>query len=157
VEVRRQLLRTPHRHLHTQPLDRRGLTTSEHPIELLRADQDWEGDIVEAPSMIQHDQTRYLFYSGNDGNSTQYAIGWARCDTPTGPCVKPENQPLIATNNNRAGPGGAQAIGETTTGIGLLFHAWTPSVVGYQQGGQRRLQLDTIPYQRLTTPSSQRR
>jgi Glycosyl hydrolases family 43 len=143
--------------IYTQRLDPTGLTTSGDPIELIRADQDWEGDIVEAPSMIQHDQTWYLFYSGNDWNSTQYAVGWARCDTPTGPCVKLESQPLIATDSNRAGPGGAQAIGATTTGIGLLFHAWTPNAVGYQQGGQRRLQLDTIPYQRLTAPKSQRR
>lgn len=34
-------------------------------------------------------QPYYLFYSANWYASYQYAVGYATCTTPVGPCVKP--------------------------------------------------------------------
>jgi len=39
------------------------------------------------------------------------------------------------------------AVTTTPIGIRLLFHAWTGGSVGYDSGGERRLYVETIPFE----------
>lgn len=104
-----------------------GLRLVGAPIALLTNDQAWEGDVVEAPNMLQHDGRYDLFYSGNDYASARYAIGFARCQTPLGPCQKPLDHPVLASDPTAPtpliGPGGASLfqVGDATW---IAFHTW---------------------------------
>ena len=55
-----------------------------NPQVLIKDDQPWEGHIVEAPFMWKHDERYYLFYSGNEYKSPDYAVGYAVSDCITG-------------------------------------------------------------------------
>ncbi|MFD1713518.1 glycoside hydrolase family 43 protein [Amnibacterium flavum] len=94
------------------------------PIRLLDTDELWEGDVVEAPTLISRPDGRYvLFYSGGAYDGLEYAIGWASSDSATGPFVK-SREPLLTTESSDfafIGPGGQDVIGDT-----MVFHSWDP-------------------------------
>ena len=121
---------TPSR-IWSQPLASDGRLLPAAPALLLTADQPWEGGIVEAPSLVEADGALHLLYSGGSYASSRYAIGWARCEGPLGPCTKPVGGPLVGAVARAAGPGG-QSVLKTREGATLLaYHAWTNAVVGY--------------------------
>lgn len=99
--------------------------------ELLRKDQAWEGRTIENPSMVEFGGVTYLFYSGNSWETRDYATGYAICDGPAGPCVRPENgSPFLTTGSTgNLGPGGASAFVHRQS-LRLLYHAWDPGRVG---------------------------
>ena len=60
--------------------------------------QDWERHtvpLVEGPTMIKHNGTYYLLYSGSAGYSRYYAIGYATAPTPIGPFTKYPGNPVF--------------------------------------------------------------
>ena len=70
------------------------------------ADQPWEAGIVEAPSMVEHDGRYYLFYSGNDWATANYAIGYAVCDVTARPVHEAEPRAMARRRHRaRRGPG----------------------------------------------------
>ncbi len=101
---------------------------------LLASDQPWEAGVVEAPAMIEHDGTHYLFYSGNAWNTAEYAIGYATCTRPSGPCRKPLNRPWISSAEGVSGPGGLELFVDSGGQKRAVFHAWA-GPVGYAAGG----------------------
>ncbi|QYJ03441.1 glycoside hydrolase family 43 protein [Nocardioides panacisoli] len=98
--------------------------------ELLRKEHAWEGRTIENPSMIQFRGVTYLFYSGNSWKTSNYATGYAICDGPEGPCVRPKNghQFLSTARTGNLGPGGASAFDDDNS-LRLLYHAWDPGKV----------------------------
>lgn len=90
-----------------QRLAEDGYTLLGDPTEIIRADQQWEGRIVEAPQMVLVDGRYWLFYSGNWFNQPIYGLGTAACAGPAGPCRKPNHRPWLGTNAQGAGPGEA--------------------------------------------------
>lgn len=131
--------------IYSQPLDATGLNIAGEPVELIRNDQAWEGSVVEAPSMVQVGDTWYLFYSGNDWNSAEYATGYAECSSPSGPCVKPTQQPVLISDAERAGPGGGEAIVDESGNVALVFAAWdTSEPIGFFEGGTRQAYIEEI-------------
>lgn len=123
-----------------------GLRLIGAPVALLTNDQAWEGDVVEAPNMLQHDGRYDLFYSGNDYASARYAIGFARCQTPLGPCQKPLDHPLLASDPTAPtpliGPGGASLfqVGDATW---IAFHIWMGGASG-SVGGVRSTLIERL-------------
>ncbi len=101
------------------------------PQILLRPSQSWEGGVVEGPFIVPWSGRYYLFYSANNWNSAQYAIGVAVCQGPTGPCVKPLDHPLVASQGDLSGPGGPSVFTDSSGAPWMAFHAWVPSAVGY--------------------------
>ena len=106
------------------------------PRELvLRDDQPWENGLVEAPSMVTHEGRIYLFYSANDWATANYAVGYAVCDTPLGPCTKATG-PWLGSIGRAAGPGGQEVFTDEEGRPWLALHAWLGDQVGYPSGAR---------------------
>ena len=104
---------------------------------LLQADQPWEGGNIEGPSMVAHEGRDYLFYSGNNFESANYAIGYAICQTPFGPCAKAPG-PWLGSSAQAEGPGGQEVFSDGDGHLWLALHAWLRGHIGYP-GGARNL------------------
>jgi Glycosyl hydrolases family 43 len=121
-----------------------GLRLASAPVPLVRNDRAWEDRVVEAPSMVQVGERFLLLYAGNEWNSAEYATGYAWCDTVSGPCHKGNDAPLLSTNDERAGPGGAHVFAGPAGRLHIVYHAWTGGRVGYDTGGVRALFVEPL-------------
>jgi beta-xylosidase len=131
----------------SQRLSEDGRALVGHPRALIERDRSWEGQIVEAPSMALHDGHYYLFYSANWYASSEYAIGYATCEGPTGGCTKvTQGAPFLASTGGVLGPGGQELFTGADGGLWMAYHAWTAPRTTYQQGGARSLRLARISF-----------
>jgi hypothetical protein len=136
--------------VYSQRLTDDGTAVAGDPVELVRNDQPWEGDVVEGPSMVRFQppggERRYvLFYSANDWDSADYAVGVAVCDSIAGPCTKPPGGPWLASTQDFSGPGG-QEFFESGGNVWMVHHGFLPGQAG-TPGGERRLYLDEIRFE----------
>jgi beta-xylosidase len=86
----------------------------------------------------------FLFFSGNNWNGANYAIGVAICKGPLGPCVDASPKPLLASEPGADGPGGPSVFADTSGTYWVAFHAWVPGAVGFPNSRDlylRRLDL----------------
>jgi beta-xylosidase len=107
-------------HIYSQPLSADGLHLLGKPTAIFQPDEGWQGTIVEAPQLVLVRGTYWLFYSGNDFWTSDYAIGAARCAGPLGPCADTQSTPLLATNAQGGGPG-EESLFADSTGIYMLY------------------------------------
>ncbi len=125
-----------------------------NPIGLMAPDQSWEGGTVEAPNLVTSGGRYYLFFSGNNWNSANYAVGVATCASPLGPCNDAASNPILSSGPGLAGPGGASVFADTAGNFWIAFHAWIPGAVGFPNSRDlylRRLSLSgSVP---AVTPS----
>ena len=80
----------------------------EHEVRLIAAEEEWEtrmGLVAEGPFMVKHNGKYYLTYSANDYQSIDYAIGYAVSDSPLGPFVKYEGNPILRRTDDVYGVG----------------------------------------------------
>ena len=130
----------------SQQLNRAGtkFAAGTNPTQLLVPDQPWEGGTVEAPDLVLNAGRYFLFFSGNDWNSANYAIGVARCTGPLGPCTDASPSPILSSGSGIAGPGGESVFADTSGDYWIAFHAWVPGAVGFPNNRDlylRRLDL----------------
>lgn len=71
--------------LQIQPVSRDGLRLTGPPVRLVKQTEPWEGALVEAPTLVRHDDTYVLLYSANDYSGDAYATGYAIFDTAARP------------------------------------------------------------------------
>ncbi len=112
--------------LYIQPLADDGLTLTGEPTRLVKQDQPWEGNLVEAPTLVERDGTYVLLYSANDYGGDAYAVGYATADSPTGPFTKAE-EPLLTTDGTDGayiGPGGQDVVVGPDGAEHLVIHDW---------------------------------
>jgi len=96
---------------------------------LIRQDQYWEGDLVEAPTLVRRGDSYVLFYSASSYSGEQYATGYAVADRPEGPYRKAD-QPLLSTSSTGViGPGGQDVITDSHGETFIIFHGWDAAVV----------------------------
>lgn len=90
------------------------------------APDDWEGKLVENPSMVRYKGRYLLLYSANEWNSTAYATGYAICSSPTGPCSRPSSSPLLRTGGAGGiyGPGGGDAYVDQRGRLLMIYQTW---------------------------------
>jgi arabinan endo-1,5-alpha-L-arabinosidase len=108
------------------PLSDDGLTLAGPSTRLVKQDQEWEGDLVEAPTLVKRDGRYVLMYSANDYGGDQYAIGYATADAVTGPYTK-AGEPLFTTeasDGRYIGPGGQDVVPVTDGTERVVFHSW---------------------------------
>lgn len=133
--------------LWSQRLSEDGLSLVGQPAALMARDRAWEGDIVEAPSMTAHDGRYYLFYSGNWYASSRYAVGYATCAGPLGPCAKVTvAAPFLGSTGTALGPGGQELFTATDGTLWMAYHAWTAPRTDYAHGGARSLRLARVGF-----------
>ncbi len=121
-----------------QPLAPDGLSVTGQAVELVKDDQGWEERVVEAPTMVRSPAGYELFFSGGffgwnveEGGLSPYAMGYASCMGPLGPCKAARENPILHSFHDRdagclSGPGHQSifTVGERTF---LSFHAWQAS------------------------------
>ena len=129
-----------------QELSEDGLALLGSPVELIERDQAWERPLIEHPAMWLHEGDYYLFYSANWWESHEYAVGYAVCETVTGPCVKPQQEPILSFTPEVMGPGGEMLFTDEEGNLWMAYHAWTGPDVGYP-AGLRSLRIDPITFE----------
>ena len=129
-----------------QELSADGLSLLGEPVALIERDQAWERPLIENPAMWLHQGSYYLLYSANWWESHEYAVGYAVCETVTGPCVKPQQEPILSFTPEVMGPGGEAFFTDTDGNLWLAYHAWRGPDVGYP-GGIRSLRIDPVNFE----------
>jgi beta-xylosidase len=126
------------------------------PVNLLATSQAWEGRVIENPSMVRWKGRLYLFYSGNEHLSADYAVGYALCMTPSAPCRKHDRNPILRSRGTQLGPGGASAFVDHGNQLRIAFHWWNAPFTSYPRypdcerartcttQGQRRMSVEPV-------------
>jgi beta-xylosidase len=105
-------------------------------------DQVWESKVVEGPTMWKHDGRYTLFYSGGDYAGDDYAVGYATCTGPLGPCRDAPENPILKTACRAHGPG-HNALLQVGGQTWIVYHAWRAN----HGGNKRELWLDRLDWQ----------
>ncbi len=126
-----------------QQLAATGATLVDKPAALMTNTKAWQGNVVEAPEMLIHSGAHTLLYSAADYASTSYAVGYASCTGPLGPCTDKSDQPLLASTDQAAGPGHCFPLVLPNGDTWLIYHAWKPDGIGSTYPG-RELWLDRL-------------
>jgi beta-xylosidase len=108
-----------------------GFAAGSTPHNLLTTAQDWEGNVIENPSMVSYGGRTYLLYSANRYSTAQYAIGYAICRGPGGGCHRQSGRPLMASGGSVEGPGGPDAFVGAGGRLRMAYAAWDRGHVGY--------------------------
>lgn len=132
-------------HLWGQALSPDAARLTGRAVALMANTKPWQGTLVEAPEMVVHDGGYVLLYSANGYASADYAIGWASCAGPLGPCTDESAKPLVATTDVAAGPGHCAPVSLADGSTWLLFHAWRPDGIGTTYPG-RQLWLEPLTW-----------
>ena len=104
------------------------------PVALLRNDRPWEAHVIESPTMVRTPTGYTMLFSANHygweehQRLSPYAMGYARCEAPLGPCTDAPANPILYSYNDRelgclSGPGHQhvfQALGRSF----ITFHGW---------------------------------
>lgn len=130
--------------IYSQQLSPDGLSTAGPANPLITSDQAWEGSVVEGPSMVKVGSRYELFYSANNWDSADYAVGIALCPSIQGPCTKPMDKAWMTSAQDYTGPGG-QEFFSNPGGVWMVHHGFLPGQAGTPDG-QRRLYLDLLEY-----------
>jgi beta-xylosidase len=110
--------------LWSAPLSRDG-TAIEGATKLLEASGGWENYLIEGPAMVEENGQFYLFYGANAWQSTNAAMGYATCKTPSGPCVDTsKGRPWMASGGSMLGPSGPSFFTDEDGVQRIAFHAW---------------------------------
>jgi GH43 family beta-xylosidase len=115
------------------------------PVELIRNDPgSWEGGVVEAPWLVEHGGTWYLFYSGNVYDH-RYRTGVARSASLSGPYEK-HGAPILGNNERWVGPGHGSVVAIGGADY-FVYHAWTAAPGGVNDGAHgRQVLVDRITW-----------
>lgn len=93
---------------------------------LISPDVRWEQQVTEGPSLLLHDGTYYLFYSGGHccRPPCTYAEGVARASSLLGPYVKDPENPILTGDEQWKCPGHGTVLDLGAQGIVFLHHAY---------------------------------
>lgn len=134
--------------IYVQEMAADGLSMVGDPQALLVNDRPWESHVIEAPSMFKKDGKYYLFFSANDYSNEKYAVGYALCDSPAGPCTDAEENPILKSQKDLTPPvvgPGHQTIFQAGGQTWIFYHVWAVDKDG-RPAGQRMLWLDRLDW-----------
>lgn len=99
---------------------------------ILRPEQDWERNSGavnqywnEGAFVIKKDGRYHMMYSANYYASREYGIGGAVADSPMGPFVKYEKNPIMCTSERISGPGHNSVVRNERGEYYCVYHAHT--------------------------------
>ena len=113
------------------PLQKKG-----KPVGLIRPSEQWERNqhpITEAPWMLKHRGTYYLLYSGGGADTEDYAIGYAKSKSPTGPFVKYSGNPIMKKGSGVFGPGHCSVIKTPDGRLWMVYHQKKNAAKGWDR------------------------
>jgi hypothetical protein len=110
--------------------------------KLLTQNRTWE-NTVEQPFMTRLNGRWLLFFSGGLWQTRGYAIEYAYCQGPAGPCADPNVGPAFGSAGSVAGPGAPSIFTDTHGTLWMAYNAWTAGDIGYP-GGARSLRMDPL-------------
>ena len=131
--------------IYAQRMSPDGLRLLGKPVKLIEQGAEWEGELVEAPVMWRRNGGYFLFYSANAYYNGSYAVGYARCEGPMGPCGKAQENPILETGEGAVGPGHVAVVEDGVGKTWVAYHAWPPDAVGSVYPG-RTLWLDRLAW-----------
>lgn len=134
------------------PLGADGVSLAGPPQAVMAKDSQnhpWE-TTVDDPQMTLVDGVYYLFFSGGDWQSPAYAVGYATCAGPAGPCGQPTAGPILSSYGSVVGPGGGGIVRDTTGQWWIAYQAWSPGCTSYSCGGKRKLYVAPLAFPRPT-------
>lgn len=102
-----------------QKVAKDGFTPVGDAVLILDRD-DSDGPLVEAPNLVLHGDTYFLFYSTHCFTDPKYDVRWATSKSVTGPFEK-KGVKLLQGGNGLTSPGGGTVCG---CGDRMLFHAF---------------------------------
>jgi beta-xylosidase len=115
--------------LYLQPMTPDGLRIAGPPKRLIKQTEGWEGNLVEAPTLVRRGSTYVLFYSANDYGGEKYATGYATAPKIDGP-YKKGPEPLMTTDEiGVIGPGGQDVVELPGGKTRIVFHGWDAAIV----------------------------
>ncbi|WP_235929017.1 glycoside hydrolase family 43 protein [Marisediminicola senii] len=112
--------------LQATPLSADGLTVAGDTVKLVMQTEAWEGNLVEAPTLVDRGEQLVLLYSANNYGDDSYAVGAATAPSLAGPWTK-EPEPILSTENTDGlyrGPGGQDLVVGPDGADYLAFHGW---------------------------------
>ncbi len=136
-------------YIYVQELAPDGQSLLGQPIRLLQNDQRWEGAIIEAPTMWKQEGKYYLFFSGNLYSTPDYAVGYATCQSPTGPCQDAPENPILKSSLEKPpviGPGHQAIILDKDGETWMVYHAWEVSSAGVKTS-RRLMWIDRLTWE----------
>lgn len=133
------------------PLTPDGLGLASPATPLIRQTEAWEGDLVEAPVLVEHGGAFALLYSANNYASGDYAVGVATSSSLLGPYTKAAAPILTTHDSSYIGPGG-QAVVQGPGGDVLFFHSWD-SLLMYRGMASVPLEWDGATPSPVLTPA----
>ncbi len=134
--------------VYVQRLTPDGLRRDGEATQMLTPSQPWEGDFVLAPVMWQHAGNYYLFFSGNEPFTVDFGLGYAICESPTGPCTHAPENPILQTVTTKPpvlSPGSADLV-SVNGHTWMLYHA-NEILPSGTLGNGRVMWLDRIRWQ----------
>lgn len=131
-----------------------GLQVAHQPTPILSNTLPWEGNSVEAPTMVYRNGSYYLFYSGAlytaDGH---YAVGVARADSPTASFdAGKRGDPILREDESFFSPGHQFLATVRIAGVPtemLFYHAYArfdPDGNPLPTPGSRQLMMDRLTW-----------
>jgi len=119
--------------LQMTPLSPDGTAIAGDTVRLVQQDLEWEGNLVEAPTLVKREGAYVLLYSAGDYGGGGYTTGYATASALTGPYTK-SPEPLLSTamtDDRYIGPGGQDVVVGPDGQDHLVFHSWYSSL-GYR-------------------------
>ena len=129
-------------HLWSEPMDP-DFDLTGTPTLPLSDDESWQHGVVEGPAMVVANGTYYLFYSGGKFRTSNYAIGYATCAGPSGPCTD-QPGPILGSQPGELGPGGPSFFMANGT-LRMAFAAWS-GATGLRNGGARAMYMAAVSF-----------
>ena len=132
----------------SQALSEDGLAVTGARAHLLTVDRPWELPLIEGPAMLLDHGQYYLFYSANWYESADYAIGYATCRGPLGPCEKVTvDSAVLRSSGSLLGPGGQEFFDDARGQRWMTYHAWSAPNATYAAGGARGLRFARVSFE----------
>ena len=129
---------------------------STNPNQLLADSQPWQSGIVEGPDMVEtrtgNSYQYYLFYAASYEGASTYALGWASCGGPSGPCTDKSSSPLLTSSPGMSGPGGPDVFSLPSGQLVMAFAAWQGNTIGYLSCGIRPMYLADLTFDSSASP-----
>jgi beta-xylosidase len=113
-------------------------------VPLVGPGEPWEGFVAEGVTVIEHGGRFTMLYSGNSGESVDYAVGVATAGDPLGPFAKDAANPFLKADPDAAfyGPG-HQGVVEGAFGDLLMFYH---TKVSADPGFDRRIRYAPLTF-----------